>query len=186
MGRDEPLKGLHSSQPLHGAFPSSEGQVAVLCAIVEPAAYFLSISVSQLLHRRTIGAETVRDNDARGAVTLQRFLQELQRRGLVPPRGHEGFRHLALRVDRVPEVAAFTVHAHEDLVQMPTPVGVLAQGLDRERIVEANIGPNRFTQNRAVSWQMSMPRSKARSSTFRSDKGKRTYSITTIWITSGE
>ena len=133
MGRDEPLKGLHSSQPLHGAFPSSEGQVAVLCAIVEPAAYFLSISVSQLLHRRTIGAETVRDNDARGAVTLQRFLQELQRRGLVPPRGHEGFRHLALRVDRVPEVAAFTVHAHEDLVQMPTPVGVLAQGLDPPR-----------------------------------------------------
>lgn len=33
---------------------------------------------------------------------------------------------------------------------------------------------------------MSTPRSKARSSTLRGDSGKRTYSATTIWITSGE
>ena len=39
---------------------------------------------------------------------------------------------------------------------------------------------------RTVSWQMSTPRSNARSSTFRSDSGNLTYSITTIWITSGE
>ncbi len=56
----------------------------------------------------------------------------------------------------------------------------------RDRIFEANIGPKRFTHLRTVSWQMSTPRSKARSSTLRSDSGKRTYSITTIWITSGE
>jgi len=56
----------------------------------------------------------------------------------------------------------------------------------RARILAANIGPNRFTHVRTVSWQMSMPRSKARSSTLRNDRGKRTYSITTIWITSGE
>jgi hypothetical protein len=50
----------------------------------------------------------------------------------------------------------------------------------------ANIGPNRFHQNRTVSWLMSIPRSAKRSSTFRSDSGYRTYIITTRRITSGE
>jgi hypothetical protein len=50
----------------------------------------------------------------------------------------------------------------------------------------ANIGPNLFHQRRTVSWQMSIPRSNSRSSTFRSDSGKRTYIITTRRITSGD
>gem|GEM_PF-3447350 len=54
------------------------------------------------------------------------------------------------------------------------------------RISPANIGPNLFHQNRTVSWQRSIPRSKRKSSTFRSDNGKRTYIITTRRITSGE
>ena len=39
------------------------------------------------------------------------------------------------------------------------------------RISAANIGPNRFHQNRTVSWLMSIPRSAKRSSTLRSDSG---------------
>src|ERR1700691_4011396 len=54
------------------------------------------------------------------------------------------------------------------------------------RISAANIGPNRFHQNRMVSWLMSIPRSAKRSSTFRSDSGYRTHIITTRRITSGE
>ena len=54
------------------------------------------------------------------------------------------------------------------------------------RISAANIGPKRFHQNRTVSWQMSMPRSASRSSTFLSDSGYFTYIITTRRITSGE
>jgi hypothetical protein len=50
----------------------------------------------------------------------------------------------------------------------------------------ANIGPNLFHHIRTVSWQMSMPRSNSRSSTFRNDNGKRTFIITTSLITSGE
>jgi hypothetical protein len=50
----------------------------------------------------------------------------------------------------------------------------------------ANIGPNRFHHSRTVSWQMSMPRSNSRSSTLRSESGKRTYIGTTSRITSGE
>jgi hypothetical protein len=54
------------------------------------------------------------------------------------------------------------------------------------RISAANIGPNRFHQNRTVSWLMSIPRSAKRSSTLRSDSGYLTYNITTRRITSGE
>ncbi|SCX86704.1 hypothetical protein SAMN05660666_00092 [Novosphingobium aromaticivorans] len=39
----------------------------------------------------------------------------------------------------------------------------------------ANIGPKLFHHTRTVSWQMSIPRSNSRSSTLRSDNGKRTY-----------
>jgi hypothetical protein len=54
------------------------------------------------------------------------------------------------------------------------------------RISATNIGPNRFHQNRTVSWLISIPRSAKRSSTFRSDSGYLTYNITTRGITSGE
>src|SRR5277367_1702694 len=39
------------------------------------------------------------------------------------------------------------------------------------RISAANIGPNRFHHSLTVSWQMSIPRSARRSSTFRNDSG---------------
>src|SRR5271165_1447709 len=54
------------------------------------------------------------------------------------------------------------------------------------RIWAGNIGPNRFHQNRTVSWLMSIPRSASRSSTLRSDSGYLTYIITTRRMTSGE
>src|ERR1019366_7287499 len=54
------------------------------------------------------------------------------------------------------------------------------------RISAANIGPNRFHQNRTVSWLMSIPRSDRRSSTSRSDSGYFTYIITARRIISGE
>src|SRR4029077_19960706 len=54
------------------------------------------------------------------------------------------------------------------------------------RISAANIGPNRFHQNRTASWLMSIPRSAKRSSTLRSDSGYLTYIITTRRMTSGE
>ena len=54
------------------------------------------------------------------------------------------------------------------------------------RISAANIGPNRFHQNRTVSWLMSIPRSAKRSSTLRSDSGYFTYISTARRIISGE
>ena len=47
------------------------------------------------------------------------------------------------------------------------------------------MGPNLCHQYRTVSWLISTPRSCSRSSTFRSDNGKRTYSITAMRMISG-
>ena len=54
------------------------------------------------------------------------------------------------------------------------------------RISAAYIGPNPFHECRTVSWQMSIPRSNYRPSTFRKLRGKRTYIITTRRMTSGD
>ena len=54
------------------------------------------------------------------------------------------------------------------------------------RTSAANSGPNLFHHSRTVSWQITMPRSASRSSTFRKLSGKRTYIITIRRITSGE
>ena len=53
------------------------------------------------------------------------------------------------------------------------------------RPVLLHIGPNLFHQNRTVSWLILMPRSCRRSSTLRSESGKRTYSITAKRMISG-
>jgi hypothetical protein len=46
--------------------------------------------------------------------------------------------------------------------------------------------PNRFHQNRTISWVMSMPRSCSRFSMFRNDDGWRTYIITARRMISGD
>ena len=53
-------------------------------------------------------------------------------------------------------------------------------------ISAAKIELKRFHQNRIVSWLTSIPRSWRRSSTLRSDSGKRTYIITARRMISGE
>jgi len=50
----------------------------------------------------------------------------------------------------------------------------------------ANSGPNLFHHNRTVSWQMSIPYSNSRFSTFRRLSGNREYISTASRITSGE
>jgi hypothetical protein len=58
--------------------------------------------------------------------------------------------------------------------------------LTRLRRTSPVIGPNLFHHIRTVSWQMSIPRSNSRCSTFRKLRGKRTYISITSRITSGD
>ncbi len=61
-----------------------------------------------------------------------------------------------------------------------------AVGSNVRRLAVGHIGPNLFHQNRTVSWQMSMPRSNSKSSTFRRLREYRMYIITARRITSGD
>ena len=60
---------------------------------------------------------------------LSAFLMNL-RGGLVTRLGDEGLQHLPLMIDRAPEVAHLTVDADVDLVQVPSPMGMLALAID--------------------------------------------------------
>jgi hypothetical protein len=53
------------------------------------------------------------------------------------------------------------------------------------RTASSHIEPNRFLQSRTVSWQMPIPRSNNKSSTFPSESGYRTYIMTASRIASG-
>ena len=90
-------------------------------------------------------------------------------------------------VDHPPEITELAVDLHEALskcqrnwMKPRTSAARLLQ------ISAPNIGPNRFHQNRTVSWLMSIPRSASKSSTLCSDSGYRTYIITTRRMASGE
>ena len=90
-------------------------------------------------------------------------------------------------VDGTPKVAELAVGLHKHLVQVPAPLRIAAHVRDASLTdLGGEHGPNRFHQNRTVSWLMSIPRSVKRSSTLRSDSGYRTYIITTRRMTSGE
>jgi hypothetical protein len=104
--------------------------VGILSAVVLPAPLVLAIGGADLSQRCAIRSKPIGDDGARPAVALHCFLDELQRRGLVPRGGDEGFQHLALMIDGPPEVAHLAIDPHVDLVEMPTPVGVGPHVLD--------------------------------------------------------
>jgi hypothetical protein len=108
------------------------------------------------------------------------------------------FENLTLVIDGPPKVMSLTIDPNENPLRhatMPcraTPSSKCQRHLldrmpqtRRFRISAANIGPNRFHQNRTVSWLVSMPRSCKRSSTFRNDSGNRMYIITAKRMISG-
>jgi hypothetical protein len=112
-------------------------------------------------------------------------LEKFKRRSLVASCGDHSLQDLALMINCAPKIAYSAVDLHEHFIQMPTPLRIAAHVRDASL---TNLGgehrPNRFRQNRTVSWLMSILRSANRSSTLRSDSGYRTHSITTRRMTS--
>jgi hypothetical protein len=133
--------------------------------VVEPTANLVTVGVADLFHRCGIRAKPVGDDVLGSTILLHDALQKLERRSLVPLRGDHRFQNLAFVIDSPPEITELAIDFHKDLIQMPPPLGEAAQM--RNPLLSdlcANIGPNRFHQNRTVSWLMSIPRSAKRSS----------------------
>jgi len=157
--------------------------VAVFDLVVHPTAHLTTIHIAEFAHGSVVGSQSVGDDCLGPAMALQGFLQKRHSRSFVPLSRHVALKNLTFVIDGAPKVMLLPVDLYEHLVEVPAPV---TDSAHRLHSLASDIGPNRFHQNLTVSWQMSIPRSNSRSSTFRRLSGNRTYIITTRRITSGE
>ena len=70
MNGDEFLQTSHLPEALHGTFSSSKRQIRILGSVVKPSPGFLSVRVSNGLHRRAIRPKFVRHYSKRWAMAL--------------------------------------------------------------------------------------------------------------------
>ncbi len=87
MDRDELLERSHPAKTEHGTFPSSKLQMGILRAIVEPATGLAIVGQYQVLQRRTVGPELVRDENMRVAMPPLGFPEEFQGGFSIPTPG---------------------------------------------------------------------------------------------------
>ena len=96
----------------------------VLGSVVEPTATLLTLTDSNDPQCRGVRAKPVGYDRSRSAVTLHCALQKLQRGPAIPALGRENLKHLAFVIHRPPEIMRLAVDLHEDLVEVPTPLGI--------------------------------------------------------------
>ncbi len=120
--RGEFLQTSHPPEAKHGPFPSSKRLVRILGAIVQPATDLARVDGAQYFERNAVGGQSIRDDRLGRAMPAKRIPQKLQRRLLVPALRHKAFEHLALVIDRAPEIVLHGVDLHEHLIEMPAPM----------------------------------------------------------------
>src|SRR5208282_4334742 len=126
--------------------------------IVEATTNLVAIDVADLAHRSGIRAKPVGDDVPRAAIFLHDALQKVQRRSLVPLRGDHRFQNLAFVIGSPPEIAELPLIFTKTSSKCQRHWGKRRMFATRLfRISAANIGPNRFHQNRTVSWLMFDP-----------------------------
>jgi len=115
----------------------------VLDPVVEQAAGCLQIRRAELPQCSPIRREPVGDDLLRLTVSAHEFPEEIQCRLLIPTFGHNRLEDFAFAIDRAPKIMPFAVDLHEDLVEVPSPVGkcphtidALAPDLGREHRAE--------------------------------------------------
>ena len=123
-------------------------------------------------------------NDLFGAtMPLHQFIEEFQCCSFVSPFRDNGFQHLTFVINGPPKIMPLAIYLHKDLVHMPLPFGVGSKLLNT--LSSGLRSKHRTKPVPTVSWLTSMPRSCSRSSTFRSESGKRMYNITARRMISG-
>lgn len=127
--------------------------------------------------------QSVRDDRFSTAMAFQCVLQEQQSRGFGTFSCNLALQDLALVIHGAPQVMLFTNTSSSCQRHSRKPCIQLTRW---RRTSAANSGPKPGHHNRTISWQMSLPRSNSRSSTFRKLNGDRTYIITTKRMISGE
>lgn len=96
--------------------------MAVFNPVVGPTSDLLLVGVSKLLHRRTVGAQTIRRDRVGLSVALERLLHKGERCLLITRFCNVALEDFAFLIDRSPEVYHLAVELHVQLVEVPTPV----------------------------------------------------------------
>ena len=146
---DEPLQAPGRSKALHCPLASPQGQVRILCPVVEA----LVRAMLDRRHVRTpgggIGAELVGDHaSGRTALLLEKAPQQALCRLGIASRLHNFIEDIAVLIDGAPEPVLLAADADDDLVEVPDVAGGV--GLLRLRR-RAQSRPNFFAQRRTVS-----------------------------------
>ena len=115
----------------------------ILRAIVQPATGLAIVGPSQVLQRRAVGPEFVRDESMRVTMPLHGFPEEFQCGFSIPTLGHKGFQDCAFVIDGPPEGVGDTVDLYENRIQMPPPVGQGPHSLDP---LAADLGGEHWAQ----------------------------------------
>ena len=110
--------------------PRKTEPAADASAIVEPATGLAIVGQSQVLQRRAVGPEFVRDANMRVTMPLYGFPKESQCSFAISAFRQIAVEDLAFVVDRSPELVLDAVDLHEDLIQMPSPVGQGPHAID--------------------------------------------------------
>jgi hypothetical protein len=118
--RDEALGGTRRFEVLHPALPSAEWLVRNLGPVVHASPLLMLGVQADLLESGSIGAKLV-GHEPGGSETLlpEQLADELAGRGLVPPALDQDLQHLALIVDRPPQVHLLAGDPHHHLIEMP-------------------------------------------------------------------
>ena len=119
MDGDEFLQTSQLPEVLHRPLPSSERQMRILGAIVQPAPSFPPVRIANFLNSSTVGAQFVSNDSIRSAVASHCILYKLQCSSLIPCPRHVTFQDFSLVINSSPQVVPFAVDLHEHLVQMP-------------------------------------------------------------------
>ena len=102
----------------------------ILRAIVEPVTVLAIVGQSQVLRRRVVELEFVRDANMRVTMPRHGFPQKCQSSFAIPGLQDVDFQHLAFVIDGLSEIMCDAVDLNEDLIQMPPPVGQGAHLVD--------------------------------------------------------
>ena len=122
VDRGELLQCLHLSEPEHCSLASSERQVAVLSAIVEPSAHLAAVEIAKVAHCGGVGPEAVSDDGFGAAVALQCPLHEGESRRFVTFLRDIGFQDFAFVINGTPEIYHLAVQLYVHFIEVLFPV----------------------------------------------------------------
>jgi len=94
--------------------------------IVEPFSCFLAVVVADFGHGGAIRGQPICQDGFRSAITFHRLSEKAKSGLFISGLGDKSFEHFAFVINRPPEVIQLAIDANKDLINMPSPQGIVA------------------------------------------------------------